>query len=390
MPSSTLARPITTAYYPALTGIRALGAFLVFFVHFRPLGTPELADRIATAFYITLSMFFVLSGFAIAHRYQQSVRFTKSWWWAYFWQRAARIYPTYLLLNTAALARVYWPIPAGKLVNSLILIFLSETMLRGFSNTLKYVGVPPGWSLTPEECFYVSLPFLLLLWQRRGILGAVGFALAMLSIGLLLTAVCQGRPALHGFFGTYHHLFNFTFFGRVFEFVLGVGLARWWGGRPSGEASGWPWRTLSGALAVALTVAILAYIDSPQTPYDGNLYPSTIILNIVVFPISMTLLLAGLLAERTWFRTWLATPFMDEAGKRSYSFYLLHVGLFSVWWHDTFGWGRHIFLQLLATALLAELCYRFFERPVHRWLLARTVGRSSTTTQPLTQRPGRV
>lgn len=379
LPSLPPARPLTPAYYPALTGIRALGAFLVFFVHFRPIGTPVLVDRVATAFYITLSMFFVLSGFAIAHRYQQSVRLTRGWWRDYFWHRAARIYPTYLLLNTAALARVYWPIPAGKLGNSLLLIFLSETMLRGFSNTLKYVGVPQGWSLTPEECFYVSLPFLLLLWHRRGPLGAVGFMLAMLAFGLLLTFLCHERPALHGFFGTYHHLFNFTFFGRVLEFTLGVGLARWWSGRPSGHTTGWPWLTLAGGLAVIITIAALAWIDSPQTPYDGNVYPSTIFLNIVVFPLSMTLLLAGLLAESSWLRTWLATPWMDAAGKRSYFFYLLHVGLLSVWWHDTFGWGRHIFGQLLATALLAEVGYRCFERPVHRWLLARTVGRHKNT-----------
>jgi len=374
-PALPTARPLTPAYYPALTGIRALGAFLVFFVHFRPIGTPVLLDRVATAFYITLSMFFVLSGFAIAHRYQQSVRLTRGWWRDYFWHRAARIYPTYLLLNTAALARVYWPIPAGKLGNSLLLIFLSESMLRGFSNTLKYVGVPQGWSLTPEECFYVSLPFLLLLWRRRGTLGAVGFVLATVTLGLVLTALCHERPALHGFFGTYHHLFNFTFFGRVLEFTLGVGLARWWGGRPSGHTTGAPWLTLAGGLAVVVTIATLAWIDSPQTPYDGNVLPSTIFLNIVVFPVSMTLLLAGLLAESSWLRTWLATSWMDEAGKRSYFFYLLHVGLLSVWWHDTFGWGRHIFGQLLVTALLAEVGYRCFERPVHRWILARTVGR---------------
>jgi peptidoglycan/LPS O-acetylase OafA/YrhL len=376
-PTLSAAKPAAPAYYPALTGIRAVGAFLVFFVHFRPVGTPDLVARIATAFYITLSMFFVLSGFAIAHRYQHSVQLNRQWWRTYFWHRAARIYPTYLLLNTAALARVYWPLPAGKVANALLLIFLSESMLRGFSNTLKYVGVPPGWSLTPEECFYFSVPFLLLLWQRRGNLGAVGFVLTMLTTGLVLTALCKDRPALHGFFGTYHHLFNFTFFGRVLEFTLGVGLARWWAGRPAGQAAGMPWRTLVGTLCIVLTIAALAWINSPQTPYDGNLYPSTIFLNIVIFPLSMTLLMAGLLAERTWFRTWLATPFMDELGKRSYFFYLLHVGILSVWWHDTFGWGRHIFLQLLTTALLAEIGYRFFERPVHRWLLARTAQRQS-------------
>ena len=370
-PSSPPSRPLTTAYYPALTGIRALGAFLVFFVHFRPIGTPELVGRVATAFYITLSMFFVLSGFAIAHRYQQSVRLSGRWWRDYFWHRAARIYPTYLLLNTAALARVYWPIPAGKLGNTLLLVFLSESLLRGFSSTLKYVGLPQGWSLTPEECFYLALPFWLLLWQRRGLLGAVGFALGVLVLGLVLTALCQGRPALHGFFGSYYHLFNFTFFGRVLEFMLGVGLARWWGGRPSSNAAGMPWRTLAGGLALLGTIAALTWVGSPRPWYEGNIYPAAIGLNLVVFPLSVTLLLAGLLTESSWLRTGLATPLLQMLGRSSYFFYVLHVGMLSIWWHDTFGWGRHIGLQFVATVLLAEVGYRVFERPVHRWLLAR-------------------
>jgi peptidoglycan/LPS O-acetylase OafA/YrhL len=218
----------------------------------------------------------------------------------------------------------------------------------------------------------VSLPFLLVLWQKRGVLGAVGFALLMLFTGLVLTALCQGRPALHGFFGTYHHLFNFTFFGRVLEFMLGVGLARWWGGRPSGEAPGWPWRTLAGALVVVGTILALAWIDSPRPWYEGNMYPSAMLLNLVVFPAGTTLLLAGLLAERSWLRTGLATPFLQALGRSSYFFYVLHVGLLSIWWHDAFGWGRHVGLQFLATVLLAEAGYRLFERPVHRWLLARS------------------
>ncbi|MGI4866637.1 MAG: acyltransferase family protein [Janthinobacterium lividum] len=371
-PTLPASRP---AYYPALTGIRAIAAYLVFFVHFRPIGTPELVGRVATAFYITLSMFFVLSGFVIASRYQGSVQLTRGWWREYFWRRAARIYPIYFILNTSALVRVYWPLPKGKIANALLLIFLSESMLRGFSNTLKYVGLPQGWSLTPEECFYFSVPLLLVLWQRRGTLGAVGFVLATFATGVLLTLVCRDRPALHGLFGSWHHLFGFTFFGRVFEFTLGVGLARWWGGRPSGQATGRPWLTLAGLLWMVLTVGALAWIDSPQTAYDGNLYPSTIFLNIIVFPMGMTLLLAGLLAESSWLRTFLSTPLIHALGQRSYIFYLLHVGLLSIWWHDTFGWGRHTFLQFFATVALAEIGHRLLEQPIYHWVLARTVGR---------------
>ena len=367
------ARPTRPPYYPALTGLRAVAAYLVFFHHFRPLvlndGWPRL---VLGQLYVGVSLFFVLSGFVLATRHQQRVQLRTGWWRTYLWRRAARIYPSYLLLNTAALARVYWPVPAGKLGNTLLLVFLSESLLRGFSSTLKYVGLPQGWSLTPEECFYVSLPFLLVLWQKRGLLGAAGFALAVLASGLLLTALCQGRPALHGFFGSFYHLFNFTFFGRVLEFMLGMGLARWWGGRPSGEAPGWPWRTLAGGLAIIFTIALLTGINSPRPDYEGNVEPAAIALNLLVFPAGATLLLAGLLAERSWLRTGLATPLLQALGRSSYFFYVLHVGVLSIWWHDTFGWGRHIGLQFLATVLLAEVGYRCFERPVHRWLLART------------------
>lgn len=370
------ARASAPAYYPALTGLRAVAAYLVFFHHFRPLAWHEgWVNAICEQLYVGVSLFFVLSGFVIAHRYQGSVQLSRGWWRDYFWRRAARIYPAYLLLNTSVLVRVYWPIPAGKAANSLLLIFLSESMLRGFSSTLKYVGLPQGWSLTPEECFYFSAPFLLLLWQRRGTLGAVSFAIITLGSGLVLTALCQGRPALHGFFGTYHHLFNFTFFGRVLEFTLGVGLARWWGGRPAGQAAGGPWRTLAGGLGLVLTVGILASIHSPRPWYEGNVYPSAIALNLVAFPLATALLMSGLLAERSWLRRVLAAPVSQALGRSSYFFYLFHIGLFSIWWHDTFGWSRHVGWQFVATVLLAEIGYRVFERPVHRWLLARTLAR---------------
>jgi peptidoglycan/LPS O-acetylase OafA/YrhL len=372
------AQPARLPYYPALTGLRAVAAYLVFFHHFRPLALTEGWPKLVLGqLYVGVSLFFVLSGFVLATRYQQRVQLSGPWWRTYFWQRAARIYPSYLLLNTAVLARVYWPIPAGKLGNTLLLVFLSESLLRGFSSTLKYVGLPQGWSLTPEECFYVSLPFLLLLWQRRGLLGAAGFALATLGLGLGLTAVCQGRPALHGFFGSYYHLFNFTFFGRVLEFMLGVGIARWWGGRPSSEAGGWPWRTLAGVLVIIGTIVVMANFDSPRPWYEGTVYPPAIVLNLVVFPAGVALLLAGLLAERSWLRAGLATRFLQALGRSSYFFYLLHVGVLSIWWVGRFGWGRHIGLQFLVTVLLAELGYRCFERPVHRWLLARTAGRAT-------------
>ena len=366
------------AYYPALTGLRALAAYLVFFLHFRPVALPQWAKLVFGQFYVGVGIFFVLSGFVIATRYQGSVRWTAPWWRGYCWRRVARIYPAYLVLNGLVLARLYWPVPPGQGANSLLLVLLSQSLLRGFSSTLKYVGLPQGWSLTVEACFYALAPLLLLAW-RRGRAAAAGFVAATVAFGLLLTYLCAGRPALHGFFGSYHHLFNFTFFGRVAEFVMGVGVARWWATHPAGTGPRGPWRTWVGGLLMALAVGLLAGLRSPLDWYDGLRYPAAIALNNLLFPAGVAVLLAGLLAERSWLRAALATPLMQALGRSSYFFYLCHVGVFSLWWREWFGSDTHIGWQFVATVLLSVLGYRLLEEPLRRWVLAWALPRRERT-----------
>lgn len=374
MPVPALAAlPTAWPYYPALTGLRAVAAYLVFFLHFRP-SAPEGVQSIFSQFYVGVGIFFVISGFIIATRYQGSMHFTVAWWQRYLWRRVARIYPVYLLLNGLLMAYLYWPSSSGKAAHSLLLFFLSQTLLRGFSSTLKYVGIPQGWSLTVEECFYFSAPLLLFAWQRWGRIGAAGFIAATVALGLFLTYLCVGHVALHGLFGSYYHLFNYTFFGRVFEFAMGVGLARWWATRPAVVTSRiqWPWRTLAGILLMSLTVCALAWLRSPSNFYDGCLHPGAILLNNLVFPTGVLLLLAGLLAESSWLRAALITKLMQALGRSSYFFYLFHVGLFSIWWHHRFGPNANKGWQFLATVVISEMGYRFIEEPLRRWILART------------------
>jgi peptidoglycan/LPS O-acetylase OafA/YrhL len=353
--------------------LRAIAAYLVFFLHFRP-PVAEGIQNIFSQFYVGVGIFFVLSGFVIATRYLGTVQVTAAWWRRYLWRRVARIYPVYLLLNGVLLAYRYWPVPAGQAANRALLFFLSQTLLRGFSSTLKYVGIPQGWSLTVEECFYFSAPVLLLAWQRWGLRGAAGFVAATVGLGLSLTYLCMGRAELHGLFGSYYHLFNYTFFGRVAEFTLGVGLARWWAARPTGVVlrSQWPWRTLAGLLLMVLTVGLLAWLRSPSNFYDGRLHLGAIALNNLMFPIGVLLLLAGLLAERSWLRAALATKLMQALGRSSYFFYLFHVGLFSIWWNAWVGPAGHLGWRFLATVLISEAGYRWLEEPLRRWVLDRT------------------
>ncbi len=371
MPTTVATRP-ALPYYPALTGLRAVAAYLVFLHHFRPADSPDWYERLTGQLFVGVSLFFVLSGFVIATRYQGGVQLTWPWWRHYLWRRVARIYPVYFLLNGWALYQQLFPIGPGQWANKLLLIGISQSLLRGFSNTLLYVGLPQGWSLTVEECFYLTAP-LLLLWQKRWRGAPLAFALLVLAVGLLVTALCAGRPALHGLFGSYRALFYYTFFGRVLEFVLGVLLARWWAGRAAAEpaaGSGLPWRTLGGTGLLLLAVGLLYWINSPIDFYQGPRYPAATLLNNVLFPLGAVLLLAGLLAEGSELRRVLASRVAQALGRSSYFFYLLHVSVLSVWWHDTFGWGRYIGAQFLATVLLSWLGYRLLEEPLRRWLLA--------------------
>ena len=380
MPAAADSARSTPPYYPALTGLRAVAAYLVFMHHFRPADCPAWYERLTGQLYVGVSLFFVLSGFVIATRYQGGVHLTRPWWRAYLWRRVARIYPVYFLLNGWALVQQLFPIGPGQWPNELLLIIISQSLLRGFSHTLLYVGLPQGWSLTVEECFYLTAP-LLLLWQKRWRGAPLAFTLLLLAFGLALTALCSGRPALHGLFGSYKALFYYTFFGRALEFVLGVLLARWWAGRAATTALDshrWPWRTVGGAGLLALAVGLLCWVNSPVDFYQGPRYPAALLLNNVLFPLGAVGLLAGLLAERSWLRGWLATSLAQALGRSSYFFYLLHVSVFSVWWHNRFGWGQHIFLQFGATMLLSWLGYRLLEEPLRRWLLARTLGHPSS------------
>ena len=103
-PSSKQLNQISKAYLPALTGVRAVAAYLVFLHHFNPFqsaGTAQLLHRIVLELHIGVAIFFVLSGFLITLRYSNSTQWTWRWWGTYLRNRFARIYPMYFLLTCA-------------------------------------------------------------------------------------------------------------------------------------------------------------------------------------------------------------------------------------------------------------------------------------------------
>jgi peptidoglycan/LPS O-acetylase OafA/YrhL len=287
--------------YPALTGIRALGASVVFFEHF-----PVWPDT-----HITLNVmafFYVLSGFLIVRIYYEQARLRLRWLAKYFVNRFARIYPVYFLLLSVAVLLQH-DFRGGVLLKNYT---LTHALFHGSTLIIE-----PSWSLTVEECFYLLAPVFMLLARRCGFL--VPFA-----AGWLLLLMALGVSTLgFAFLGTPLFVMSTTFFGHFVEFFAGVylALAVMRAEKRGGLAAPGNRRTLLGVAGVALAVlaSVAVYRHTPLNFF------AIVLINNFLIPVPIGLLYWGLLRENTAVARFLATRTCGLLGRGSYSFYLLHV-----------------------------------------------------------------
>ncbi len=324
-----------SSYIPSLTGIRAIAAFLVFFHHFNQADYPYPIFRVLNELHIGVTIFFVLSGFLICFRYYHHVAISGSWFRKYIKNRIARIYPMYALLTIATFVYAY---VSGNdaayhdFEPKSVLIGMNLLFVRGFFDDLKFTGVGQGWSLTVEECFYLSAPFFFVLLKRwRGYWWLL--PLCIVGFGIALVAFFS-QFNWWGFYGNYRFMFLYTFTGRCIEFFVGMALAKVLLDRPLPKRLGTCGFTLLGAFGVLLCIGLLSLLPINSSIPFGLHQPAGIAINNVLLPLAICVLFYGLITEASLFQQLLATPFMQILGKSSYIFYLLHIGFLATMSHD--------------------------------------------------------
>jgi peptidoglycan/LPS O-acetylase OafA/YrhL len=195
-----------------LTGLRFLAALAVFIFHLQirwPLVDSHFLTNMVGQGAVGMSIFFMLSGFLLAHRYANG----KTSYRDYAINRLARIYPIYVV---AALVTLPWfgdhsTAQAIGLVTSNI--FLLQAWIPPY---FPYWNNGASWSISVEVFCYVLLPLLLVCLQQLTTRRLIYATIAIYIIA-----------SIPGIFATFHQTFldKLIYIWPIFrlpEFTLGA------------------------------------------------------------------------------------------------------------------------------------------------------------------------
>lgn len=325
---------------------------------------------------VGVTMFFVLSGFLLTLRYW-TAPFDAQGWKNYLAKRVARIWPLYL-----AVCALQFAFEVYKGHEGLIHYVSYFTLTQGFFGDIKFWGVSTAWSLTVEECFYLVLPLLLLLFRRfepagrtsgwrwylpkAAVVAATTGALALIGYALAR----QPWFKLWGFFESEGgHWVGYTICGRFVDFAAGI-LAALIYLRSSNRALANPLAANAGFVAGALLLLgsmHLSFYYPFQGPFPLEPYHPLSVL-------ASALLVYFLCAPTSFVARAASARWMVYLGKASFALYLLHAAGFVVpIYRRVFALGLSEFAEGVVCGLIAIaiaiLFYEFVEKPGQRGVL---------------------
>lgn len=362
------------AHLAPLTALRFFAALHVVMYHLGQahLGwAPAWIRNIAATGYVSVGLFFVLSGFILTYTYADPETGFRGERRDYLRARVARIYPVYLLSllcyapffisylfkNSPPLTAFWQLIASGGLV-----LVLQQAWIPAWATSWN----TPAWSLSVEAFFYLLLPWILpwalRLPRARLLLGTAAAWLAaliapLLFLGLMPAAVRGGAE------GFWINLAKFTPLFHLPEFLGGVLLGIHFLRQADCPAS----RVRAPLVALATLGALLWILGhSSAIPYlllhDGLLAP---LFGILIY---------SLAASKSGLARLLSQPVLVRLGEASYALYILHLMLWT--WTAKFARlgfypenGAAVFwIYLVAAILLAVLTHHYVEEPLRKQL----------------------
>ena len=344
---------------PGLDGLRALAVLLVVCYHAGNFGLtlPHGAQRFG---WVGVDLFFVLSGYLIGGQLLAPLsRGHPVDLPRFFWRRALRILPAYLVVLA-----VYVLLPAWR-------EYPSMPPLWKFLGFVQNLGLHGGtafshaWSLCVEGQFYLVLPFLLLWVVPRPRVG-IGVAVGVVLGGMALrAALAYTHPAMGGAGvsrGASQTLIYYATWTRLDPLVGGVALAAVERFRPGG------WTRLTHAAPFLLLPGVALVAWGVSLGDHDTLSVAACIWPFPLVALGMCGLLICAVSTRLPFRR-VALPGAGFLASVAYSVYLSHKLVI----HWTLGFcAAHalaltspvaIVLNLLGIGLVGSALFFTVERP---------------------------
>ena len=300
-----------------------------------------------------VDLFFVLSGFIMVYTTapdESPARFII--------KRAARIVPLYWAATALAIAVAFvrpWLLPNADLSPAAIaksFAFIPAPDLSGALQPVLFVG----WTLNFEMMFYALFALTLFLPARHRTRRLIG---ALIATFLLARLFGSGTAA--------------AFYGQpiLLDFGIGCLIAK---ALPLPQVAGIARRVPLWPALPAATLGFFA-IHALGLPSDAEAFAFGLTAGVLVFAV----------AAQDLYRTPVRAPVLHALGDSSYSAYLLHpflVPVIGVVVVKLFGATLPAAVVMLAaclaaTAIVATLSYRLYERPSNRLLRRALLPRQS-------------
>lgn len=351
-------------YLPGIDGMRAIAVAAVLFFH---AGAGWLPGG-----YLGVEVFFAISGFLITAllltEWENKGRLDLPGFWL---RRARRLLPAVgaLLIVVLVIALLFLPDQIARLREDAVAATFYVTnwhLIFSHQPYFETIGRPSLlqhlWSLAVEEQFYILWPpiFLVLVkfLPRRG--AAATIALAAVGSTLLMALLYRtGADTSRLYYGTNTRAGGLLF-GAALAFVWAPWKASVYDGR-----KGAPWIEAAGfgGLAV-LALSFVRMGEASPILYQGG---------FAIVSLSTLLVLTATVHPRArLLPKLLGGPVMTWMGTRSYGIYVWHYPIFMLTRPGIdipIEGPLALALRIGGTLAIAELSYRFIERPVRKGAL---------------------
>ncbi len=355
---------VSSSRLDSLTALRFFAALHVLLFHLQGLAAlpgPLWSHQLLGTGFVSVSFFFVLSGFILTVSY--AGRPPKQRLAAYAGGRFARLYPLYLLALLLMLPAWFKSWSVGPSL-------ATPLLLQAWVPTWALAWNPPAWSLSVEAFFYVMFPFLLPVVLRLSSRKAWVLAVAGWFVGILFSvAYVWFSPD-----GLSHvddatqapwlNALKFYPLMRLPEFFVGMALGK------SFLLGKWPRLGPLGGMAVGGLLLGLLY--SSTIPYP-------LLHNGLFTPLFVAVIAAAAQRGDSVFRAIFEHRWLVILGEASYALYILQTPLLSL----VHGVAKRLWPTLLesplafsavalaVTVTASVIAWALIERPARQWLVQR-------------------